>query len=40
MPDLGMEWVQTTASAAGTNSLTYLPKHGGVGGHPSEDLPL
>jgi hypothetical protein len=25
---LKLEWVITTANAAGTNDLTYLPKHG------------
>jgi hypothetical protein len=27
---LKLEWVLSTANAAGTNGLTFLPKHGGV----------
>jgi hypothetical protein len=38
-------WVLTTANAAGTNSLTCLPKHGGgqdnnFFGHPSNHWPI
>jgi hypothetical protein len=42
-PSLKLEWVLTTANAAGTNGLTWLPKHGGardnkfLGTHPMTD---
>jgi hypothetical protein len=29
-PSLKLEWMLTTVNAAGTNSLTCLPKHGGA----------
>jgi hypothetical protein len=38
-------WVLKTANTAGTNGLTWLPKHGGARGnkffdHPSDDRPM
>jgi hypothetical protein len=42
-PSLKLEWVLTTANAAGTNSSTCLSKHGGARdniGHTSDDCTL
>jgi hypothetical protein len=39
-----MEWILTTANAAETKGLMYLPNHGGTRiinfSHPSDDQPL